>query len=162
MGAQQSASISSCDDKPSNISATLTSSVEDVPGATVSPSSFNPNSTAPVVPKVPGGTPMPQLMRPETFEEKLYRKFKAEPLVPIGCLTTAYFLASGIRSFYNRDPVKSQTMMRLRVGSQFATIMIFVGYAGWNSFTFDFAPGMAVPSEQFPIKSRGNSGEDEK
>lgn len=53
-------------------------------------------------------------------------------------------------------------MMRLRVGSQFATIMIFVGYAGWNSFTFDFAPGMAVPSDQFPIKSRGNSGEDEK
>jgi hypothetical protein len=39
-------------------------------------------------------------------------------------------------------------MMRLRVGSQFATIMIFVGYAGWNAFTLDFAPGMAVPSEQ--------------
>lgn len=34
------------------------------------------------------------------------------------------------------------------MGSQFATIMIFVGYAGWNAFTFDFAPGMAVPSEQ--------------
>ena len=38
--------------------------------------------------------------------------------------------------------------MRLRVASQFATIMIFVGYAGLNAFTFDFAPGMAVPSEQ--------------
>lgn len=75
-------------------------------------------------------------------------QFKAEPLVPIGCLTTAYFLGSGIKSFYNRDPAKSQTMMRLRVGSQFATILIFIGYAGWNSFSFQFAPGMAVPSEQ--------------
>ena len=87
-------------------------------------------------------------------------QFKAEPLVPIGCLTTAYFLASGIKSFYNRDPKKSQTMMRLRVGSQFATIMIFVGYAGWNAFTLDLAPGMAVPSEQLGgIKRRGD-GED--
>jgi hypothetical protein len=91
---------------------------------------------------------MPQLQRPETFEEKLYRKFKAEPLVPIGCITTAYFLGSGIRSFYNRDPAKSQTMMRLRVASQFATILIFIGYAGMNSFTLQLAPGMAVPSEQ--------------
>jgi hypothetical protein len=45
--------------------------------------------------------------------------------------------------------------MRLRVGSQFATIMIFVGYAGWNAFTLDLAPGMAVPSEQLGgIKKR--------
>ena len=39
-------------------------------------------------------------------------------------------------------------MMRLRVASQFATLMIFIGYAGMNAFTFDLAPGMAVPSEQ--------------
>ena len=38
--------------------------------------------------------------------------------------------------------------MRLRVASQFATLMIFIGYAGMNAFTFDLAPGMAVPSEQ--------------
>ena len=82
-------------------------------------------------------------------------QFKAEPLVPIGCITTAYFLGSGIKSFYNRDPAKSQTMMRLRVGSQFATILIFIGYAGWNSFTFDFAPGMASPSDQFPGATAG-------
>lgn len=34
------------------------------------------------------------------------------------------------------------------MGSQFATLLIFIGYAGMNAFTFDFAPGMAVPSEQ--------------
>lgn len=39
-------------------------------------------------------------------------------------------------------------MMRLRVGSQFATIMIFIGYAGMNAFTFELAPGMASPSDQ--------------
>jgi hypothetical protein len=102
---------------------------------------------------------MPQLQRPETFEEKLYRKFKAEPLVPIGCLTTAYFLGSGIHSFYQRNPAKSQTMMRLRVASQFATILIFIGYAGMNSFTLQLAPGMAVPSEQgFGPVGAGGSG----
>ena len=49
--------------------------------------------------------------------------------------------------------------MRLRVGSQFATLMIFIGYAGMNAFTFDFAPGMAVPSEQGYAGKSG--GEDE-
>ncbi len=49
-------------------------------------------------------------------------------------------------------------MMRLRVGSQFATLMIFIGYAGMNAFTFDLAPGMAVPSEQ---GYEGKSGEKE-
>ena len=99
---------------------------------------------------------------PTSKNDETSAQFKAEPLVPIGCITTAYFLGSGIKSFYNRDPVKSQTMMRLRVGSQFATILIFMGYAGWNSFTFDFAPGMAVPSEQFPGgKGKGGGREGE-
>ena len=63
--------------------------------------------------------------------------------MPIGCLTTAFFLGSGIKSFYNRDPKKSQTMMRLRVGSQFATILIFIGYAGMNAFTWTTSPTAA-------------------
>lgn len=51
-------------------------------------------------------------------------------------------------------------MMRLRVASQFATIMIFIGYAGMNAFTLDFAPGMAVPSEQgYGGKSSGEKDE---
>ena len=37
----------------------------------------------------------------ETFDQKLWRKFSEEPLVPIGCGVTLYFLVSGIRSFYN-------------------------------------------------------------
>ena len=81
--------------------------------------------------------------------------------MPIGCLTTAYFLGSGIRSFYNRDAAQSQKMMRLRVGAQFATILIFVGYAGVKSFTFDFAPGMASPTDQLVGAGKGGDAERE-
>jgi len=66
--------------------------------------------------------------------------FKAIPLEPIGCLVTAYFLGSGIHSFYNHDPKKSQKMKRLCTGSQFMTILIFVGYAGMNAFTLQLTP----------------------
>mmetsp|Transcript_12711 Transcript_12711/g.18550 ORF Transcript_12711/g.18550 Transcript_12711/m.18550 type:complete len:142 (+) Transcript_12711:99-524(+) len=92
---------------------------------------------------------MPIYSRPETFEEKLYRKVSKEPLIPIGCLTTAFFLGSGIRSFYDRDAIRSQKMMRLRVGAQFGTLMIFIGYAGMNAFNLDISPGY-----------HGNSGEE--
>eukprot|EP01083_Nonionella_stella_P077771 212516_1 len=91
---------------------------------------------------------IPTYKPPETFEQKLYRKFSKEPLVPIGCATTAYFLASGIRSFYDRDAIKSQKMMRLRVGAQFGTLLIFMGYAGLNSFNFEVAPGYHPKDEE--------------
>ena len=67
-------------------------------------------------------------------------QFTSQPLVPIGAIVTAYYLGSGIQSFYNRDPAKSQKMMRARVASQFATLLIFVGYAGSQSFTFNPRP----------------------
>ena len=34
---------------------------------------------------------------------KIGKLFKAIPLEPIGCLVTAYFLGSGIHSFYNHE-----------------------------------------------------------
>lgn len=70
-----------------------------------------------------------------------FSQFSQEPLVPIGCLTTAYFLGSGIKSFYNRDAVRSQKMMRLRVGAQFMTLTFLMGYAGMNALNFNIAPG---------------------
>ena len=60
--------------------------------------------------------------------------------MPIGCLVTAYFLASGISSFYKRDAVRQQKMMRLRVGAQFATLLVFVGYYGISNFDLRVAP----------------------
>lgn len=84
---------------------------------------------------------VPRMRKVETFEEKLYRKFTEEPLVPIGCCVTAYFLGSGIKSFFDRDAARSQRMMRARVGAQFATIACFVGYYGISSFNFEVRPG---------------------
>jgi hypothetical protein len=75
-------------------------------------------------------------------------QFSKEPLIPIGCLTTAYFLGSGIRSFYNRDSIRSQKMMRLRVGAQLGTLLIFIGYAGINSFNLEIAPGYHAKKSQ--------------
>lgn len=60
--------------------------------------------------------------------------------MPIGCIVTAYFLGSGIRAFYNRDPARSQKMMRARVGAQFATLLTFVAYAGMSNFDLRIAP----------------------
>lgn len=84
---------------------------------------------------------MPKYAQVESFEQKLYRKFSEEPLVPIGCVGTAYFLGSGIKSFYNRDAIRSQKMMRARVGAQFATLLVLAGYAGMSSLNFNIAPG---------------------
>lgn len=60
--------------------------------------------------------------------------------MPIGCAATAYFLASGIKSFRDRDPVKSQRMMKARVMAQFATLMCFIGYLGVENLDFRIAP----------------------
>ena len=59
-------------------------------------------------------------------------------MIPIGCAATAYFLVSGLKSFRNQDPVRSQRMMKYRVAAQFVTLMCFVGYVGIDSKLFDF------------------------
>ena len=53
---------------------------------------------------------------------------------------TAYFLGSGIKSFYQRDSARSQKMMRARVGAQFATLLTFVAYMGASNFDLTMAP----------------------
>jgi len=70
----------------------------------------------------------------------MWNKCKSQPLVPIGCVATAYFLASGIKSFQNQDPRRGQKMMRLRVGAQFATLAMFVFYVGLDNINFEIAP----------------------
>lgn len=82
----------------------------------------------------------PKLKQSQSLEQRFYDKFMKQPLVPIGCGMTAYFLASGIRSFKNRDPRRAQKMMRARVGAQFFTLVAFVGYVGLDSFNFEVAP----------------------
>ena len=65
-------------------------------------------------------------------------QFSNEPLIPIGCVATAYFLISGLKSFRDRDPFKSQRMMRNRVAAQFATLLAFIGYIGLENADFRY------------------------
>lgn len=92
---------------------------------------------APLDRDIKGPPPMKRVL---TVEEKMWAKIKKEPLVPIGCGVTAYFLASGIKSFQNQDPRRGQKMMRLRVGAQFATLAMFVFYVGLDNINFEIAP----------------------
>jgi hypothetical protein len=64
----------------------------------------------------------------ETFAEKFTRKFKADPLIPIGCGLTATILFGGLRSFAAKQtaasPRKQQNFMRARVAMQGVTVAI--------------------------------------
>lgn len=62
----------------------------------------------------------------EGFFDKLSRRFKKDPLVPIGAITTVGFLAFGMRSFFVGDKLTSQKMMRGRVIAQGCTILALV------------------------------------
>jgi hypothetical protein len=59
-------------------------------------------------------------------------------------VATVYFLGSGIKSFRDRDPVRSQRMMKYRVMAQFVTLACFAGYVafdkGWDQLDFRVAP----------------------
>eukprot|EP00090_Calanus_glacialis_P044850 TRINITY_DN8044_c0_g1_i1.p1 TRINITY_DN8044_c0_g1~~TRINITY_DN8044_c0_g1_i1.p1 ORF type:complete len:136 (-),score=47.76 TRINITY_DN8044_c0_g1_i1:144-551(-) len=63
----------------------------------------------------------------ESGNEKLMRKFKENPLIPIGCLLTTGFLVNGLFKFARRDMAASQTMMRGRIAAQGFTIFALLG-----------------------------------
>lgn len=90
-----------------------------------------------------------------TLTIALLFQFLERPLLPIGCVATAYFLFSGIRSFQKRDPVTSQKMMRNRVAAQFLTLACFVGYLGTASAGADWR---LAPHTQDAWKQQGGSG----
>ncbi|KAK0161212.1 hypothetical protein PV327_009707 [Microctonus hyperodae] len=62
----------------------------------------------------------------ETAMERMKRKFKEAPLVPIGCLVTVSVLTYGLISFKRGDKQMSQYMMRARVTAQGFTIAVAV------------------------------------
>ncbi|XP_067635620.1 HIG1 domain family member 2A, mitochondrial [Eurosta solidaginis] len=64
----------------------------------------------------------------ESFKEKLTRKIKENPVVPIGCLATVGALAYGLHSFRNGNRRMSQLMMRTRIAAQgFTVVALIVG-----------------------------------
>ncbi|XP_055390162.1 HIG1 domain family member 2A, mitochondrial [Condylostylus longicornis] len=64
---------------------------------------------------------------PETTKEKMIRKMKENPLVPIGCLATAGALTFGLYSFRKGDRRMSQVMMRTRILAQGFTVLALIG-----------------------------------
>ncbi|XP_018531119.1 HIG1 domain family member 2A, mitochondrial [Lates calcarifer] len=64
----------------------------------------------------------------ETFKEKLTRKTKENPFVPIGCLATAGALTYGLRTFQQGKSKQSQLFMRGRIIAQgFTVVALLVG-----------------------------------
>merc|ERR1712037_758761 len=59
----------------------------------------------------------------EAPSEKLVRKFKENPFLPIGCGATTFFLVNGLFKFGRKDSEGSQRMMRGRIAAQGFTIM---------------------------------------
>merc|ERR1712241_339827 len=53
----------------------------------------------------------------ETPNEKLMRKFKENPLIPLGAALTTGFLVNGLIKFGRRDSAASQVMMRGRIAA---------------------------------------------
>ncbi|XP_037357300.1 HIG1 domain family member 2A, mitochondrial [Talpa occidentalis] len=66
----------------------------------------------------------------ESFKEKLIRKTRENPVVPIGCLGTAAALAYGLYCFHRGQSHRSQLMMRTRIAAQGLTVAaILLGLA---------------------------------
>ncbi|XP_053947914.1 HIG1 domain family member 2A, mitochondrial [Anastrepha obliqua] len=62
----------------------------------------------------------------ETTKEKMIRKIKENPAVPIGCLTTAGALTYGLYNFRTGNRRMSQIMMRTRIAAQGFTVLALV------------------------------------
>jgi len=67
---------------------------------------------------------------PEFFEEsrsqKLWRKLKQEPLIPLGCAATCYALYQATRSIRQGDHHQTNRMFRARVYAQGFTLLALV------------------------------------
>ena len=63
---------------------------------------------------------------PESRKQRLWRKVKANPFVPLGCGLTVAALSYGLFQFVKGDQRKSNLMMRARVAAQGFTIFVLV------------------------------------
>lgn len=89
----------------------------------------NPNSSE-SSPLSASGVPSSFDSSPEFFEEsrtqKLWRKLKQEPLIPIGCLATCYALYQATKSIRLGDKTQTNRMFRARVYAQGFTLLALV------------------------------------
>ncbi|KAI5296803.1 Respiratory supercomplex factor 1, mitochondrial [Ascosphaera atra] len=82
---------------------------------------------------IPEDTPLPSSFNDEFFEEsrwqKLSRKLKREPLIPLGCAATSYALWRAYKSMKAGDSVQLNKMFRARIYAQAFTLCA-VGFGG--------------------------------
>ncbi|CAI6350601.1 unnamed protein product [Macrosiphum euphorbiae] len=71
----------------------------------------------------------------EDVGNKFLRKFKENPLVPIGALVTVGFLSVGLKSMYDGNRVRSQMMMRGRIAAQGFTVIAILGGLFYQGMT---------------------------
>ncbi|ELK03134.1 HIG1 domain family member 2A, mitochondrial [Pteropus alecto] len=95
-----------------------------------------PGSVTPGTPFEPSQPPVVEGMSPsvysttESFKEKFLRKTRENPMVPLGCLSTAAALTYGLYCFHRGQSQRSQLMMRTRIAAQgFTIVAILVGLA---------------------------------
>ncbi|BFG01575.1 HIG1 domain family member 2A mitochondrial [Drosophila madeirensis] len=62
----------------------------------------------------------------ETTKEKLQRKIKENPLVPLGCIATTAALTMGLYNFRTGNRKMSQMMMRTRIAAQGFTVAALI------------------------------------
>ncbi|XP_044262231.1 HIG1 domain family member 2A, mitochondrial [Tribolium madens] len=69
----------------------------------------------------------------ETRKEKLIRKIKENPMIPIGCLATTCALCYGLWSFRTGNRKMSQYMMRTRIVAQGFTVVALIAGIGMGA-----------------------------
>lgn len=62
----------------------------------------------------------------ESRSQKLWRKIKQEPLIPLGCLATSYALYQASKSIRRGNPVRTNQMFRARIYAQGFTLAAIV------------------------------------
>ncbi|OCH94604.1 hypothetical protein OBBRIDRAFT_789080 [Obba rivulosa] len=113
-------------------------------------------STQPLPAPAPPDAPEPEL---ETFRERMIRKSRAEPLIPVGMALTVFALTGAIIQSRRRNPTSMNHWLRARIVAQGLTIAIVVAYA-YRVIPARPADGPLPPS---PAAARANAdAEDER
>lgn len=81
-------------------------------------------------PSIATGASLPSSLGDEFFEEsrsqKLLRKVRQEPLIPLGCLATSYALYQASKSIRSGNPTRTNKMFRARIYAQGFTLAAIV------------------------------------
>eukprot|EP00741_Cyanophora_paradoxa_P019357 tig00021127_g18685.t1 len=74
-----------------------------------------------------------------TTKQRIIRRLKDNPFVPLGALATAGVLATGLYYFRVGNQTMSQTMMRWRVGMQGFTLCAIAGGIVYDQYKYNNA-----------------------